>query len=142
MFNKILVAIDGSNNAHAATEYAVNILQHHPQAKVTLMNVYRIPNLREYDAHVNIESAYRKRSQEDLDEAAQLFKREGFPVEKVSLPGDPGAVICQYAHEQGYDHIIIGATGLGRLGVILFGSVARKVAMLARCPVILICTTC
>jgi nucleotide-binding universal stress UspA family protein len=142
MFNKILVAIDGSDNAHAAIEYAVNVLRHHPQTKATLMNVYRIPNLREYDAHVSVESAYRKRSQEDLDEAVQLFEREGFSVEKVSLPGDPGEVICQYAHEQGYDHIIIGATGHGRLGAILFGSVARKVAMLARCPVILICTSC
>ncbi|MBE0465728.1 MAG: universal stress protein [Candidatus Desulforudis sp.] len=142
MFNRILVATDGSDNAHAATEYALNLLRLHPEAKVVLINVFKVPTLREYDAHVSIENAYRKRSEEVLDEAAEAFEKENFLVEKVALPGDPGEVICQYAHETGCDHIIIGATGHSQLGAFLFGSVARKVTRLARCPVILICQSC
>lgn len=142
MFNKVLVATDGSDNAHAAIEYAVNLKQLHPETRVILINAYKIPNFREYDAHVSVESAYRKRSEEVLNEAAALFEKENMVVEKVSLPGDPGEVICQYAKDENCDHIIIGATGHSQLGALLFGSVARKVTRLARCPVILICESC
>jgi nucleotide-binding universal stress UspA family protein len=47
-------------------------------------------------------------------------------------------VIAEYARENDCDHIIIGATGQSQLGAMLFGSVARKVVQLARCPVIII----
>jgi nucleotide-binding universal stress UspA family protein len=142
MFNKVLLATDGSDNALAATEYAVKLKRHHPDATVIVLHVYKVPNLREYDAHVSIENAYRKRAEEVVNEAAALFEKENLAVEKVCLPGDPGEMICQYAREENCDHIIIGATGHSQLGALLFGSVARKVTRLAGCPVILICKSC
>ncbi len=138
MFKKVLVATDSSENAQTAVEYASRLVKHHPEARVILLSVYKIPNLREYDAHVNIENALRRRSQGILDEAAGVFDTQGVPVEKISLPGDPGQVIAEYARENDCDHIIVGATGQSRLGAMLFGSVARKVIQLARCPVIVI----
>jgi|Deesub1362A_J573_1020465.scaffolds.fasta_scaffold00029_159 nucleotide-binding universal stress UspA family protein len=142
MFNKVLVATDGSDNALAATKYALNLKRHRPEAKIILINVYRIPNLREYDVNVSVEGAFRKRGEEVVNEAAALFEKENFSVEKVCVPGDPAEVICRYAREQECDHIIIGATGQNRLGALLFGSVARKVTLMADRPVILICSSC
>jgi len=138
VFKKVLVATDSSENAQTAAEYASKLLKYHPEAQVVLLNVYKIPNIREYDAHVSIENTLRQRSQGILDEAAGVFDTQDISVEKVSLPGDPGQVIAEYARENGFDHIIIGATGQSQLGALLFGSVARKVIQLARCPVIVI----
>lgn len=56
----------------------------------------------------------------------------------VTLFGDPGTLIADYADEVGAELIIIsshGRTGVTRL---LLGSVAERVVRLARCPVLVL----
>ena len=139
MFQKVLVATDGSDNAQKAVEYALKLSQHHPEAEIILINAYNTPPVApEYTPHWKVAEAFRDRSKSILDKAAEPFAKENRPVQKVSVEGDPGQVICAYAREQGCDHIIVGAVGVSGLAALLFGSVARKVTQLAHCPVTVI----
>ena len=49
--------------------------------------------------------------------------------------GRPAEAIMQYAEEHGVDQIILGAQGHEKLATMLLGSVAAKVAQLAKVPV-------
>lgn len=139
MFHKVLVATDGSENAKKAIAYAMNLLRHNQDAKVTLINAFHIPPVGPEPAtHWRMAEVFQEYSQSVLDNAAGMFEKENLPVTRVSVEGDPGQAVCQYAREHGYDHIVIGATGHSQLGALLFGSVARKIIQLAPCPVTII----
>ncbi|HMP79972.1 MAG TPA: universal stress protein [Pirellulaceae bacterium] len=59
-------------------------------------------------------------------------------VRFVTLFGDPGTMLSDYAVEHGADLIVIsshGRTGMSRL---LLGSVAERVVRLAKCPVLVL----
>ncbi len=77
-------------------------------------------------------------------EAVSAFERHlaGHPevqgVRFVTMFGDPGTMIADYAAEHTADLIVIsshGRTGMSRL---LLGSVAERVVRLARCPVLVL----
>jgi nucleotide-binding universal stress UspA family protein len=73
-----------------------------------------------------------------LDKAASKIKAEGIKSKIVVRVGSPAKEIVEAARESKCDIIIMGSRSLksGRLGVL--GSVARKVAEIAPCPVMLV----
>lgn len=47
-------------------------------------------------------------------------------------------MICQYAREGGYDHVIIGSRGFGAIKGLALGSVSHKVIQLCQVNLIVI----
>ena len=58
------------------------------------------------------------------------------PVETTTVEGNPADVLV-YA-SRNLDVLVIGSRGYGRLGVVSFGDVNRRVALEAHCPVIVV----
>jgi Universal stress protein UspA and related nucleotide-binding proteins len=69
--------------------------------------------------------------------AAELVRRNlpGWFVSERTAVGDPAEEILKIAEEWNADLIVVGSRGRSALGRLFFGSVSRKIAEKARCPV-------
>lgn len=81
----------------------------------------------------DLESAAR----DALSEMAEAYGRESRVTTEV-WHGPAAVTILNRAEEYGADLIVVGAQGHGALDHLLLGSVAEKVARLARCPVLIV----
>ena len=59
-------------------------------------------------------------------------------VSSMLKEGDPALEIVNTAKEGGFDVIVIGHRGLGKMKELFLGSISEKVAHLAPCPVIIV----
>jgi nucleotide-binding universal stress UspA family protein len=63
-----------------------------------------------------------------INEAEDEARQNGIKnVETVQLAGDPAETIIEYAKDHGFDMIVIGSRGLGKVKGFLLGSVSSKV---------------
>ena len=142
MFERILAAVDGSENGWKALDFAC---QFHVDGRTELIVAHavmrqripdeirvlgRLEHLPEpydqlhYDAIIDgLAGAARQR-------AADAGVRE---ITWIAEFGEPAEVILQIAERRDVDLIVMGRRGLGNLDRLLLGSVAHKVSNLAAC---------
>lgn len=127
---RILVAVDGSDRASMALEYA---LSRFPGASITI--VHAIDLGVDYD-HEDLEGTYveellgtlRERADELLAAAAEHAADHDGDVQTAAIHGKPAPSIVSYGTENGFDQIVMGSHGRSGLGRVLLGSVAEAVA--------------
>jgi nucleotide-binding universal stress UspA family protein len=69
---------------------------------------------------------------------SQSAKAPRTDVQTLLLHGAPASTIVQRATQEGSDLIVLGTRGVSDIKGFLLGSVARKVASLAACPVLIV----
>ncbi|OQY22829.1 MAG: universal stress protein [Chloroflexi bacterium] len=133
MFDKMLVAVDGSRHSKRAVEAAVDLAKRY-QASVTILHVIRdmpLPKeIMEMIAAGEVTESRMEILQDSaeiiLDNARKKFAEAGLSdVQSHHVIGDPAFQIADYAQKNGIDLIVIGHRGLGTRGEML-GSMARK----------------
>jgi nucleotide-binding universal stress UspA family protein len=136
--HRLLVAVDGSNTADLALSAAVTAARR-DNAAITLLVV--TPDfLGEARTWMAGAPDPGKLQQDADDEAHRLLSETvdripgDIPVIKQLRHGKPGPEIVAQAQEQGYDAILLGARGVGRVGA-LIGSVSQYVMHHADTPV-------
>jgi nucleotide-binding universal stress UspA family protein len=144
MFDRILVAVDGSDHALAAVRIAAEVQQKF-DSELFILCVYRHHSLLEASM-----SMVRPEEPEVLDDSMAEFARE--VVEKAKTlatecgadkirgfikGGPPARTIVAFAKENDADLIVLGSRGLGDIEGYLLGSVSHKVTSLADCAVML-----
>ncbi|MDD4802357.1 MAG: universal stress protein [Syntrophomonas sp.] len=144
MFEKILVPVDGSEQSIRALKMALSLAGQY-SSKLELIYVV---NTKAYNfierPTVSSESVeqwlqvFRDHGKLVLDKIKQEEKLDGIEYTTDILEGDPGETIYRYAHEQGFDLIVMGSRGLGNLGSILLGSVSQKVVQMSTRPVLVV----
>ncbi|PXW91427.1 nucleotide-binding universal stress UspA family protein [Streptohalobacillus salinus] len=138
MFEKILLASDGSEFAIRACEKAVELAKLNENAHVTILYVV--------DGATSKADATRQWNASDLDRSRKeklaiserKLKEANVPYEIKVLHGDPGPTIVEYADENSSDIVIIGSRGLNSLQEMVLGSVSHKVAKRTTCPVMIV----
>lgn len=144
MFEKIVVAIDGSEEAaHAlttacdlATKYDSKIhLVHCPQVETMAIAVgsgaVEIPPSDEDVA---------KAGRSVMDSAVEKATSLGCtPAECVVASGEPAAEILKVLKSADADLVVMGRRGLGRVSSLLLGSVSQKVSHDAECTCMTVC---
>ena len=138
---KILLAMDGSENAQRAVSYLIKrAAGAKDQYQVSLVNV-------QYALHGTVASfinaAQVKQYHHDegakaLAPAKTLLDGAGIAYSEHVFVGEPAEVISRFARENGCDEIVIGNRGLGNIGSLLMGSVASKIIHLSEVPVVLV----
>jgi nucleotide-binding universal stress UspA family protein len=73
-----------------------------------------------------------------LDQVKRSFSNPDIKIDIAVALGKTSHEICKKAKIEGYDVIVMGSRGLGKIPGILGGSVSSKVRSNAPCPVILI----
>jgi nucleotide-binding universal stress UspA family protein len=138
----ILVAIDGSETALRALDFAVQQARHVPTAELHVLNAQ--PTLSNYTAaeiYVTPERIHQvaaERARAILDEAAERLKNAGCSFKLEQTEGDAAETIARRAAELGCESITMGTHGLTSFGILFLGSVAQKVVHYATVPVTLV----
>lgn len=145
MFKKILVPIDGSENAVKALEMAVK-MQKTTGAELMMLTVFRHHSLLEAsmsmvrpDDPQNLDDAMREHAKEIADAAKKAALEMGAQNPRAFVRnGPPARTIVKFSREREIDLIVLGSRGLGDWEGYLLGSVSHKVTSLADCPVLVV----
>jgi nucleotide-binding universal stress UspA family protein len=138
LFERILIATDGSEKNRAAVEEALRIGRLCGSA-VFVVYVMDLGAFESASADVVIRDTWTVVQQEA--EAALAYVRtmaEGVTLETVVLDGKPAAQIVKFAEENKIDLIVIGTQGKRGLERLLLGSVAEQVIRMAPCKILVV----
>lgn len=139
---KVLVAVDGSDNANRVVEFLAGKRQWYREAlEVHLLSV-QSPlagvNVKLFVSAESLNDYYREQGEAALARAKAILGGAGVAFVPHIGVGDPAEVIVQYAEAKGCEQIVMGSRGLGAVGSLVLGSVATKVLHLAKVPVLLV----
>ncbi len=138
MFQKILLAFDGSEAAQRAAELAGELARTH---RATLRVVVSYDPIPAYLGEPDYQRALTGRLQhaeETLAEARQRVGEIPGGLKDEILEGPAAEAILEVAKTRASDLIVMGTRGMGRLTGLLIGSVSQKVVAHADCPVLLV----
>ena len=139
MFERILLAVDGSEHAEHAAKIAAELGQCVESAELRIVVAYDpIPS---YLGEPNLQLAIDTR----LDEAQAILQKivetigeTHLDVHTELIEGNPAEAIIEVAKTRDSDIIVMGSRGLGRLAGLLLGSTSQKVVSHAPCPVLIV----
>lgn len=144
MYKKILVPVDGSSQSLAAVQHSIKL------AKVSGSTVTLFYVLQDNHPFANGKSEDRTgidsdplsgekaKAQEMLNKLQESFSDHEVRIDTAITTGKIPKEICKKAEIEGYDVIVMGSRGLGKINRILKGSVSKKVSREACCSVIVI----
>lgn len=132
MIHKLLIAYDGSNSAHAAFDFALDLAGKY-SAELHVLAVARPP---EFGEEVETEAVIEKSRRHHAHILQPLKSHVGGLTAHFDVKvGHPAETIVLYAEDHGIDHIVVGHRGHGLFERWLIGSVARQVIAYAPCAV-------
>lgn len=140
LFSKILVAVDRSENAGRALEYALKLARVHG-SKVTIEHVVEpLASVPETHTAINaLKIAAEDEAKRFLDGLSERAQKEyGIKPELVWKVGHPAKIIKDDAESTGADLIVMGSRGRGGFSEMLLGSVSHSVVNHARVPVLIV----
>jgi len=138
MFDKILIAYDGSEHSQKAAKIAGDLARACKNPKVWLVCVQDVVpyGLSESFILINELIDEQTRRGEEMLSAARKLIGEGLNIQSELLFGTPAERILEYAKEKKCDLIIMGARGQSGLAGLLLGSQVQKVISHSDCPVL------
>lgn len=139
MFDKILLAVDGSEHALRAARLAGDLARKMESRSVRIVVAFdRIPP---YLGEPNLESvieARMKQAQEILQKAQKAVGKVPAEIHTELIEGSSAEAIIEVAKTRASDVIVMGTRGLGGLAGALLGSTSQKVISHAPCPVLIV----
>jgi nucleotide-binding universal stress UspA family protein len=148
LIRSVLVAVDGSENSDRALDFALDLAEKF-DASVTVLNVSEslamgaVPQ--ESIAYSGGSTAVfakdiRKIHDEILSKSVAHARavKPTLAVSSMLKEGDPALEIVNAAKEGGFDVIVVGHKGFGKMKGLFLGNISEKVANLAPCPVIIV----
>jgi nucleotide-binding universal stress UspA family protein len=138
MFNKIVLAVDGSEYSHRASEYAKSLAERY-EADLFLIHVFsHTSDLLGYQDFEKLYSKRKSAGQAILDDAQKLLGSSTIKVHKELIEGSEAEAILTVTKKNQADLIVMGTRGFGAVKGLLIGSVSRKVIYLSACPVMVV----
>lgn len=138
MFDKILLAWDGSEHSVRAAKKAIELAKCNKNTHVSIVYVIDTDKAKS-DVLQNWNSIeVSNPKQEKIKAIEKMVKEEQIQYEIKTLHGEPGPAIVDYANKQKVDVVIVGSRGLNALQEMVLGSVSHKIAKRANCPVLIV----
>jgi nucleotide-binding universal stress UspA family protein len=144
MFEKLLVAVDGSMHADKAVDVAVDLAKLR-DGELILLSVYKhmsyvessVAMIRMPGTPQNTEDVLKGLAREAVTRARTRAEAGGVSrVRTIVRRGQPARTITRIAQEEDADAIVLGSRGLGDTESFLLGSVSHKVLSLSKCTCI------
>ncbi len=140
MFQRILLATDGSPHAERALEYASDLALR-DEAQVIVVHAF--PSLPAAGARGDheLEESIEKRivpARQLAEQAAEELREAGVDVVVEVLEGPPADAILRVADVRQCDLIVMGSRGRGKLASLVLGSVSHDVLARAKVPVLVV----
>ena len=138
MFEKILLAADGSDHALHATQIAAELARN-PHAK-ELRVVVAYDMIPPYFGEPNMQIAIDARMEEAkavLQKTIEAIGEIPCEIHTELIEGSAAEAIIDVATTRKSNVIVMGSRGLGKLAGLLLGSTSQKVVSHAPCPVLI-----
>ncbi|MDG5788462.1 universal stress protein [Evansella sp. AB-P1] len=140
MFDKILLAADGSKHSMRAAEKAIYIAKQREGAEITVIHVVdSIPSRSDVmDENMTMRKDIPEERKADTAELEKYLINENVSFKVKHVFGEPGPSIVKEANEGIYNLVVIGSRGLNPFQQFVLGSVSHKVAKRVQCPVMIV----
>lgn len=139
MFERILLAVDGSEHSFNAARTAAEMARTMRSEKLRIVVAFdKVPP---YLGEPNLQEAIDVRlveAQKILQKAVEVVGDVPAEIHTELIEGDPAEAIIDVAQTRGSDIIVMGSRGLGRLAGLVLGSTSQKVVSNALCPVLIV----
>ena len=142
MFQRLLMAFDGSPHAQQALTEAIDLAQTN-SGTLTVISVAPAPSvwaMSGYDVPIDVDRVSKELEREYqsmLDGAVRRIPPD-IPVTKILKQGAAGREIAGEANAGDYDLVVMGSRGRGELRSLLLGSVSHRVLQASRVPVLVV----
>ena len=144
----MLVAVDGSENSDRALDFSLDLAEKYGVA-LTVLNVSQSPAMGAVpmepttisaDSMVVFSKGLQKIHEGVLSKAVAHAKsvKPGVVVLSLLRDGDPAKEMVVAAKEGGFDVVVVGHRGSGRVREMFMGSVSEKVVHSAPCTVVVV----
>lgn len=142
MNQKILIAIDLSENSLKAVDYVGSIVACHDTADITMLNIIKEPSEDTMPA-AEERKAYLEKTRADtlalMEAAASRLTAHGIPEDqihlKIQICKKPISVAELILHERklgDYGTIVVGRRGMSKKEEFLFGSISNRIVREAK----------
>ena len=155
MINKILIAVDRSQNNKIVFDTAISLAKtisadlmllhilsktesEHPIAPTYIY--YPIVEEINFKAYQNEYEKYKQHGINFLEDLTRKATLMGISTEYTQLAGNPGPIICELANNWSADLILVGSRGLKGLKEMFLSSVSNYVTHHAACSVMIVRT--
>ncbi len=139
MFNKILLAVDGSEHGLHAARVAAELARALKAESLRIVVAYDpIPP---YLGEPNLQQAIEARlvnANAILEAAVDAVGKVPAKINTELIEGSPAEAIIEVAATRSSDVIVMGSRGRGRIAGALLGSNSQKVVSYAPCPVLIV----
>jgi nucleotide-binding universal stress UspA family protein len=146
MFEKILIATDGSKHSEKAAEKGIEMAK---LSQGTITAVYVMDIGKEYaigDMSFNVadkviegmRGSLQKQGDLATKHIEEMAKTAGVPAERRVLEGHPADDILKLAEDSKMNLIVVGSIGVTGLDKFLLGSVTEKVVRNSKVPVLVV----
>ncbi len=147
MYEKILLAVDGSKHSQKAAEAGIELAR---KTNGRVMALFVIDIAKEYegiggvswniadDVIEGIKKSLRECSNDTLKIVGEMAQKAGVPFEAKVVEGQPASEIMKVAENADMGLIVMGRLGRTGIGKFLMGSVAEKVIRNSEVPVLLV----
>ena len=138
MFDKILVAIDGSPASEKALAAAVDLAGHY-NADLTAISVAEVPEVVGMVDEVDELRQSAEAHFRQIGEAAVAYARSrGLALRSVVVRGHAADAIVRYAETESVNLIVMGQHGHSRIARFFLGSTSDRVSEHAPCTVMIV----
>jgi nucleotide-binding universal stress UspA family protein len=139
VFQRILIAWDGSDVARRALDVGIDLARHY-DAELIAGSVAYSPEHAETEAdRAESAEAARRHLEETLARVRDRADRIGIPLTHEIIEGDhPAEDLLHYAHEHGFDLLIVGHHRSSRGGRLLLRGVPERLVASADIPVLVV----
>jgi nucleotide-binding universal stress UspA family protein len=139
--SRILVAVDGSENADRAFEYAAYMAKQCEAEQLFIINVIEEfgRSIRAWEKRDSLVKELEQNSKELLEKYRSKAQSQAFTTVKVlNTAGNAGEEILRAAEKEEVDTIVVGRRGLSTASELLLGSVSHNIIHNAACPVVIV----
>lgn len=138
MYQHILLASDGSENAVRAAKEAVKIASYSDDSMINVVYVINIDKSKYDILHSHSKEEVDLERRKKNSEVIQYLNEAQVNYKTTILKGQPGPEIVKYANAQKVDIVVIGSRGLNALQEMVLGSVSHKVMKRVNCPALIV----
>ena len=139
MFERILLAVDGSEHAMHAAQKAAALARAMKSDELRVVVSYDMIPVYLGEPNMQIAITNRKgEAEEILNSAIKEIGDVPCEIHSELIEGDAATSIIEVAKTRKSDVIVMGSRGLGTLAGLLLGSTSQKVVSHAPCPVLIV----
>ncbi|MFS0756146.1 universal stress protein [Noviherbaspirillum sp. 1P10PC] len=138
---KILVPVDGSDNALRAVAYVISLASNNASLHCELLHVSQPFGVREHAwrSHAELATISGEEAQRALAPARTALQAAAVPCSEQVAQGEAAPQIVAHAVHAGCDGIVMGMRGVGLvIGPVSLGSVSSRVVHASGLPVTLV----